>query len=342
MPRDRCVQPIPEEGPPSEASEWGALVALEEDVAAVLDGEFDPPSLEPPEGANPLAVLSAIGEMETVGTCAPDNTPEAESAEPESTGGTPSAPLRSETLRLLQAYLKNPSTELRNRLVHLNIGLARKEAYHWANQCTEPFEDLLQVGVMGLIRAIERFEPARGHAFSTFAIPYIRGEIQHYLRDRVSPMRIPRQWMATYQQGSKVQQKLRSRLQREPSDRELAQALNISLEEWQNVRLACQNRVPLSLDAPANDQEDTSASLGELMPDRKYLSFQLAQEDSLRLYQALDTLEDRTREILEFVFIKEFTYREVAESLGISAVTVSRQVKKGLAALKHILTAPIE
>ncbi|MFQ3679912.1 MAG: sigma-70 family RNA polymerase sigma factor, partial [Pseudanabaenaceae cyanobacterium] len=101
-------------------------------------------------------------------------------------------------------------------------------------------------------------------------------------------------------------------------------------------------RVPLSLDAPANDQEDTSASLGELMPDRKYHSFQLAQEDSLRLHQALSTLEDRTREILEFVFIKEFTYREVADSLGISAVTVSRQVKKGLAALKHILTAPIE
>ncbi len=339
MPRNRRVQFIPEEGAPSEdeAPEWGALAALEEGVAAVLDGELHPPGLEPPAGDDPLDVLSEIGEMETVGT---GHAPEAESAEP--TGGTPSAPLRSETLRLLQAYLKHPSTELRNRLVHLNLGLARKEAYHWANQCTEPFEDLLQVGVMGLIRAIERFDPARGHAFSTFAIPYIRGEIQHYLRDRVSPVRIPRQWLTTYQQGSRIQQKLRSRLRREPSDRELAQALNISLEEWQNVRQACQNRVPLSLDAPANDQEDTSASLGELMPDRKYQSFQLAQEDSLRLYQALDTLEDRTREILEFVFIKEFTYREVAESLGISAVTVSRQVKKGLAALKHILTAPIE
>ncbi|MGQ9866282.1 MAG: RNA polymerase sigma factor SigF [Pseudanabaenaceae cyanobacterium] len=341
MPRDRRIQPLPEEEPPSKevATDWPALANLEEDVVAVLNDDLSPAPTPPahPAKADPMAVLTAIGEMETVGTPVVDESPE-----PEATGGTPSAPLRSETLRLLQAYLKNPSTELRNRLVHLNLGLVRKEAYHWANQCTEPFEDLLQVGVMGLIRAIERFEPARGHAFSTFAIPYIRGEIQHYLRDRVSPVRIPRQWLAIYQQGSKVQQKLRHQLRREPSDRELAQALNLSLEEWQNIRLACQNRVPLSLDAPANDQEDTSASLGELMTDRKYLSFQLAQEDSLRLHQALDTLEDRTREILEFVFIKEFTYREVADSLGISAVTVSRQVKKGLAALKRILTAPIE
>ncbi|NJK59061.1 MAG: RNA polymerase sigma factor SigF [Oscillatoriales cyanobacterium SM2_1_8] len=321
MPRDRHAQSLPEEGPPP-GGLTPALRALAEDVAAILeekDGAVaDEPHLAPPP------------ELDALET------------EAEPTGGTPSAPLRCETLRLLQAYLQQPSTDLRNRLVHLNLGLARKEAYHWANQCTEPFEDLLQVGVMGLIRAIERFDPGRGHAFSTFAIPYIRGEIQHYLRDRVSPVRIPRQWMATYQHGSKVQQRLRGQLQREPSDRELAQALNISLEDWQNVRLACQNRVPLSLDAPANEHEDSSASLGELMPDRKYCSFQLAQEDSLRLYQALDTLEDRTREILEFVFIKEFTYREVADSLGISAVTVSRQVKKGLAALKHILTAPIE
>ncbi|MFQ3679405.1 MAG: sigma-70 family RNA polymerase sigma factor, partial [Pseudanabaenaceae cyanobacterium] len=231
MPRDRRTQPMPSDGAPSEGREPEglALGKLEEDVAAVLADDWH-------QDSEPSATLAALSEMETVGT--PDDGAQSKDPATETTEGTPSAPLRSETLRLLQAYLKNPSVELRNRLVHLNIGLARKEAYHWANQCTEPFEDVLQVGVMGLIRAIERFDPARGHAFSTFAIPYIRGEIQHYLRDRGSPVRIPRQWMATYQQGSKVQQRLRSQLQREPSERELAQALSISLAEWQNVRLA--------------------------------------------------------------------------------------------------------
>jgi RNA polymerase sigma-B factor len=97
--------------------------------------------------------------------------------------------LKSESLQLLREYQKTPSAEVRNRLVQLNLGLVRKEAHHWINQCTENYEDLLQVGSLGLIRAIERFDMSKGHAFSSFAIPYIRGEIQHYLRDKGCPVR---------------------------------------------------------------------------------------------------------------------------------------------------------
>src|SRR6476646_4256690 len=99
--------------------------------------------------------------------------------------------LRSETLQLLREYQLSPLSETRNQLVELNFGLVRKEAHHWINQCTESYEDLLQVGCIGLIRAIERFDISKGHAFSSFAIPYIRGEIQHYLRDESPSVRIP-------------------------------------------------------------------------------------------------------------------------------------------------------
>ncbi|HEY9892490.1 MAG TPA: RNA polymerase sigma factor SigF [Candidatus Sericytochromatia bacterium] len=246
--------------------------------------------------------------------------------------------LKHESLRLLREYQLSKSAEIRNQLVQLNFGLVRKEAHHWVNQCTESYEDLLQVGCMGLIRAIERFDTTKGSAFSSFAIPYIRGEIQHYLRDRGCSVRIPRRWLTLRQQSVDITQNLRVKLNRQPTDREISVALDISLNEWQEIKLAHQNREPLSLDTPMRDAEEGTTSLGDLVPDPKYRSFQLAQEDQIRLQQALSHLEQRTRDVLEFVFLHDLTQKEVAERLDISVVTVSRRVKKGLDSLKKFMT----
>jgi len=244
---------------------------------------------------------------------------------------------RSESLELLRQYQQCPSKDVRNRIVQLNIGLVRKEVHHWVNQCTESYEDLLQVGCIGLIRAIERFDLSKGHAFSSFAIPYIRGEIQHYLRDKSPCVRVPRQWLALERQSLKVIQQLHLQLKRHPTDAEVAEALGISVNEWNEVKLACRNRSLLSLDAPIQDDEDGTTCLGELVPDSRYRSFQLAQEDQIRLQQALAKLEDGTRKVLEFVFLYDLTQKETAERLGISSVTVSRRVKKGLSSLQKLM-----
>lgn len=246
--------------------------------------------------------------------------------------------LKSECFQLLREYQREPSNELRNQLVELNIGLVRKEVHHWIHQCTESYDDLLQVGCIGLIRAIERFDMSKGNAFSSFAIPYIRGEIQHYLRDKSPSLRVPRQWLELDRQAVGVIQQLQMKLKRQPTDMEVATELQISLTQWQEIKLACRNRAPLSLDAPVSDEEDGTTSLGELVPDSRYRSFQLAQEDQIRLQQALATLEDQTRKILEFVFLYDLTQKETAERMGISAVTVSRRVKKGLDVLKEMMT----
>lgn len=245
--------------------------------------------------------------------------------------------VKGNTLELLQHYQKQPSHEIRNQLVNLNIGLVRREAYHWLQRSNETFDDLMQVGSLGLIRAIERFDPVKGYAFSSFAIPYIRGEIQHYLRDRGSSMRIPRRWQALETQSNRVIRDLQLALGRLPSDHEIAAALEISVEEWQDVKLAKRNRSLLSLDAPMQDEDCTSACLGDLLPDNKYKSFQLAQEDQLRLQQAMRQLEHRTREVLEFVFVYDLTQKETAERMGISAVTVSRRVKQGLQHMRTLM-----
>lgn len=246
--------------------------------------------------------------------------------------------LKGTTLELLQQYQQTPNADLRNQLVHLNIGLVRREAHHWIHHSTESYDDLMQVGSLGLIRAIERFDISKGYAFSSFAMPYIRGEIQHYLRDKSSSMRIPRRWQALQYQAGKAIRQLHEELGRSPTDAEVATALEISQEEWQEVKLAGRNRSLVSLDAPMQDEDMGSASLGELLPDPKYKSFQLAQEDRIRLQQALHQLEQRTREVLEFVFLQDLTQKETAERLGISAVTVSRRVKQGLKHLRSLMS----
>jgi RNA polymerase sigma-B factor len=245
--------------------------------------------------------------------------------------------LKQEIWQLLREYQKDHSAEVRNQIVQLNFGLVRKEAHYWINQCQESYDDLIQVGCLGLIRAIERFEITKGHAFSSFAMPYIRGEIQHYLRDKGVTVRIPRRWLALQQQAVGVSRALREKHNRQPHDSEIAEALEVSVEEWQEIKLAWINRAPLSLDTPVQDNDEGSASLGELVPDHHYRSFQLAQEDQIRLQQALLQLEKRTRDVLEFVFLHDLTQKQVAERLGISVVTVSRQVKKGLDSMKKLM-----
>jgi len=247
------------------------------------------------------------------------------------------AALKDKTLILLKEYQQAPSPETRNRLVQLNLGLVRRESHRWLTCSNENFDDLMQVGSLGLIRAIERFDLSKGYAFSSFAIPYIRGEIQHYLRDKGCSVRIPRRWQALYTQGSAISRQLRLELNRSPQDGEIATKLDISLEEWQQVKLAFRNRWLVSLDAPIYDDEEGSASLGDVLPDPKYKSFQLAQEDRIRLQQALHQLEQRTRDVLEFVFLYDLTQKETADRLGISCVTVSRRVKQGLKRLRLLL-----
>ncbi|MEM9162627.1 MAG: RNA polymerase sigma factor SigF [Cyanobacteria bacterium P01_F01_bin.4] len=252
---------------------------------------------------------------------------------------SPNQMLKGQSLELLSTYQKTRSPELRNELVQMNIGLVRREAHHWLYHSTEGFDDLMQVGSLGLIRAIERFDISKGYAFSSFAIPYIRGEIQHYLRDKGAIVRIPRRWQSLQHQSARVIRQLQEDLDRKPTDQEVADQLSISVEEWQEVKIASRNRLLLSLDAPIQDEDSGTASLSDLLPDPKYRSFQLAQEDRIRLQQAMSQLERRTREVLEFVFLHDLTQKETAERLGISAVTVSRRVKSGLKRMRTLMTS---
>jgi RNA polymerase sigma-B factor len=244
--------------------------------------------------------------------------------------------LKHHSLQLLREYQQTGKARLRNQLVELNLGLVRKEAHYWTSQCPETYDDLLQVGSIGLLNAIDKFEIEKGYALSTFAIPYIRGEIQHYLRDKSSVLKMPRRWFTLVQQASGITKDLQAKHQRPPTESEIATELAISVNEWQEIKMAYQNRQPMSLDSPTGNDEEAS-NLADLLPDRHYQSFQLYQEDRIRVQQSLIALEQHTRQILEFVFLHDLTQKQVAEKMDISVITVSRHVKKGLNVLKLML-----
>ncbi|MEM6426508.1 MAG: RNA polymerase sigma factor SigF [Cyanobacteria bacterium P01_H01_bin.119] len=251
-----------------------------------------------------------------------------------------SSSLRSRGMELLMSYKQNPSVGLRNKLVKLNAGLVRKIAHRVSHQCSEPYEDLEQIGYLGLIRAIERFNPNQGCAFSSFAVPYIRGEMLHYLRDRGTTVKIPRRWQDLQKEGQKRQAELVRDLGRQPNDLEMAAAIGISVEEWREVKLAGKNRMPLSLDATVCQQMDSSITLGDTLPDAHYQLMQSLEEDRQQIQRALSQLEDKTRSAIEFVFFKGMSRKEVAEKIGVSPMTVTRRIQRGIDQMIVFLQQP--
>jgi RNA polymerase sigma-B factor len=233
-------------------------------------------------------------------------------------------------MELLMAYQHNPSVALRNKLVRLNAGLVRKIAHRVSHQCAEPYEDLEQIGYLGLIRAIERFNPSQGCAFSSFAVPYIRGEMLHFLRDRGSSIKVPRRWQDLQKEGQRVRTELAKVLDRQPHDCEIAEKLGVSLYEWREIKMAVRNRLPLSLDATVCQQVDSSITLGETLPDARYQALQRLEEDRQQLQRALNQLEEKTRAAIEFVFFSDLSRKEVAERIGVSPMTVTRRIQRGM------------
>lgn len=238
--------------------------------------------------------------------------------------------VQSHGMELLIAYHQNPSVKLRNQLVRMNAGLVRKIAHRVSHQCAEPYEDLEQIGYLGLIRAIERFDPHQGCAFSSFAVPYIRGEMLHFLRDRGNSVKIPRRWQDLQKEGQRVRESLMKELGYQPSDAEIAEALKVSVGEWREIKLAGKNRSPLSLDATVGQQIDSPLTLGDMLPDLHYQTLQHMEEDRQQLQKALSQLEDKTRTAIEFVFFSDLSRKEVAERIGVSPMTVTRRIQRGI------------
>jgi RNA polymerase sigma-B factor len=248
---------------------------------------------------------------------------------------------------LLERYRTTGDHRARNRLVELNLPLVKQLADRLSRTTTLPFEDLLQLGCLGLIRAIERFDPSCGEALSSYAVPYIRGAMQHHLRDQHPPLRCSRLLRDLYRRGQTLQlQRLHQQLPA-LAEQDLAEQLGCRLERWRD---ACSLHWALricSLDAPAPRRDGLVLPLGELIeardtphpcrPDSPVLSACCEAEPQHWLRQRLGRLDPSHRELLEGRVLGGASWRELGERLGLKARAAQKCCEALLAQLRQEL-----
>jgi len=238
---------------------------------------------------------------------------------------------RDEVRGLLEAYREAPTPAARERLVELNQDLVRFIARRFANR-GEPVEDIEQVGFLGLINAIERFDPAMGNEFSTFATPTIMGEIRRHFRDRSWAIRVPRRLQENYGRVMRAAEALRLSLGREPSVAEIGVEVALEQEDVLAALEVAPAQHTLSLEGPG---------IGSADDDTRDLASRLGHEDAnlervetaAVLGHAMAQLTPRERKIMALRFVDQLSQTEVAERLGISQMHVSRLQR---AALDHL------
>jgi RNA polymerase sigma-B factor len=239
------------------------------------------------------------------------------------------------TSELLSELRRSGDGQLREYLIRQHEGLVRHVAKDYADS-GEPLEDVVAVGTMGLIHAVDRFDPQRGTKFATFAVPTIRGEIQRYFRDHTWGIRVPRRMQELSLRAREVRDRLTAATGRSPTYAELAVALHVPEEDLVEALEAGRQYEALSLEsaAEANDEEGVAALDRTGEEDERLQD--LAERDQLE--RALRQLASRERVVLILRFFHDMTQQEVGRRLGISQMHVSRLQHQGLRRLRKILS----
>ncbi len=220
----------------------------------------------------------------------------------------------------------------RNTLIEMNMSLVRYAAGRFRHRADE-MEDIVQVGMIGLIKAIDRFELSREVEFTTFAVPYIVGEIKRFFRDTSWAVHVPRRLQEARVELAKATEELSTRLGRMPTVKELAELMSLTEEEVTEARLASNGYNSSSLDAVlSGDDEDHDASLADFIGSEDP-AMELV-EDFQSLAPLIADLEERDRRIIHLRFVEELTQAQIGERLGCSQMHVSRLLSRTVKRLR--------
>lgn len=236
---------------------------------------------------------------------------------------------------LFAKYAETRDPNVRERLVEMHQNLVRFLAGKFINR-GEPLEDLVQVGTIGLINAIDRFDPKRGTKFSTYATPTIVGEIRRYFRDKAWSLKVPRRLQELNLAANKAADNLSAKLGRTPTIQEIAQAVGASEEETLEAMELGNAYETVSLDTKLVNEGDSSPlSLAEFVGDTDGSLNSLDKFGDLS--QAIECLDPREKAIIYLRFFKDMSQTEVAKRLNISQMHVSRLQQKALKRLRELL-----
>jgi len=236
-----------------------------------------------------------------------------------------------EDRRLLERYHYHGDRAAREALVQRFLPLARQLARRY-QRGGEPLDDLIQVASLGLLKAIDRFEPSRDTAFSSFAVPTILGELKRHFRDRGWSVRVPRDLQELSVRVDRVAEEMSCDLGRAPTPTEIAANIGISTEQVLEAREAAGAYRAISLDRPRDDDEDgdgMSETMGVEDP-----GFRLA-EDAATVERLMGVLGEREREVLRLRFAEDLTQSEIGARVGVSQMHVSRLIRQAVARLRE-------
>ncbi|MFE6552616.1 RNA polymerase sigma factor SigF [Streptomyces sp. NPDC057746] len=221
----------------------------------------------------------------------------------------------------------------RNTLIEMNVSLVRFAAGRFRSRGPEEMEDIVQVGVIGLIKAIDRFEISREVEFTSFAVPYIVGEIKRFFRDTSWAVHVPRRLQEARVQLARAKEELHSRLGRTPTTRELSELMSLPEDEVVEAQLASNGYTSASLDAAIGNSEDGESVLADFIGDED-AALELI-EDFHALAPMIAELDERERRIIHWRFVEELTQAQIGERLGVSQMHVSRLISRLLARLRE-------
>jgi RNA polymerase sigma-B factor len=197
---------------------------------------------------------------------------------------------------------------------------------------SEPLEDLVQVARLGLVKAVERWDPHRGVAFSTFAVPTITGELRRHFRDRTWTVRPPRDLQDLYLAVQRVRQDLFYELHREPTAADVAAALGRTVEEVIEALEAGDAHTPRSLDSPLRSDDGDGQTWSDRVPEPRD---EVARtEAATALWQLGAVLDERAWEVVRLRFEEDLLQREIGERVGCSQMHVSRILRDSLVRLR--------
>lgn len=241
-----------------------------------------------------------------------------------------------ETNVLFDRWQLRQDRTARDELVARFLPLARKLARRY-NVGHEPFEDLVQVASLGLVKAVDRFDRMRGNAFSSFAVPTILGELKRYFRDYGWSVHVPRGAQERAVKVEEARQRLSANSGRPPTVPQLAEYLELSIEDVLDALATVRAHHAASLDAPHDDGEGDTATLvdtlGEDDPG-------IGQADArVTVESVVWQLSRREREVLAWRFVEDRTQTEIAELIGVSQMQVSRILRRSIERLVELSCA---
>ncbi|MCI2085433.1 MULTISPECIES: SigB/SigF/SigG family RNA polymerase sigma factor [Atopobiaceae] len=231
------------------------------------------------------------------------------------------------TRELFRQYKATGDPEVRDQLIVSHLNLVRFLASKFKNR-GEPLDDLIQVGTIGLIKAIDRFDPSRGLEFTTYATPTILGEIKRHFRDKGWSVRVPRRLQELSAKVNQANDELTNELSRSPSVEEIAKRVGASVDDVLEAMesSSAYSSVPLE-GGGSSDDDDAPSVIDHYATEDESLA---ASDDRIVLEDAIRDFSPREKDVIRMRFFEGMTQVEIAERLGISQVQVSRLLRRTL------------